>query len=68
MYDLTLRKSPGHHLQMQRRGELVAWVEDLEPKQFEGIEQFFTTMPKLSHTIQVTNPETKVVVMLYLRG
>ena len=48
--------------------ELVAWVEDLEPKQFEGIEQFFTTMPKLSHTIQVTNPETNVTSDVVLEG
>ncbi len=50
------------------REELVDWVEDLEPKQFEGIEKFFTTMPKLSHTIQVTNPETKVVSDVVLEG
>lgn len=50
------------------REELVEWVEDLEPKQFEGIEKFFTTMPKLSHTIQVTNPETKVTSDVVLEG
>ncbi len=48
--------------------ELLEWVEDLEPKQFEGIEKFFTTMPKLSHTIQVTNPETKVTSDVVLEG
>lgn len=50
------------------REELIEWVEDLEPKQFEGIEKFFTTMPKLSHTIQVTNPETKVTSDVVLEG
>ena len=48
--------------------ELVEWIEDLEPKQFEAIENFFSTMPKLSHTIQVTNPETKVVSDVILEG
>ena len=48
--------------------ELVEWIEDLEPKQFEAIENFFSTMPKLSHTIQVTNPETKVVSDVLLEG
>ncbi len=48
--------------------ELVEWIEDLEPKQFEAIENFFSTMPKLSHTIQVTNPETKVVSDVVLEG
>ncbi len=50
------------------RAELIEWIEDLEPKQFEGIEKFFTTMPKLSHTIKVTNPETKVVSDVVLEG
>ena len=48
--------------------ELIEWIEDLEPKQFEGIEQFFTTMPKLSHTIQVTNPVTEVTSDVVLEG
>ncbi len=48
--------------------EMIEWIEQLEPKQFEGIEKFFTTMPKLSHTIQVTNPETKVVSDVVLEG
>lgn len=48
--------------------ELVAWIEDLEPKQFEGVESFFNTMPKLSHTVTVTNPETKVTSDVVLEG
>lgn len=48
--------------------ELVAWVEDLEPKQFAKLEEFFTTMPKLSHTITVKNPETGVDNEIVLEG
>ena len=48
--------------------ELVAWVEDLEPKNFAKLEKFFTTMPKLSHTIKVENPETKVINEVVLEG
>lgn len=48
--------------------ELVAWIEELEPKQFAKIEEFFTTMPKLSHTIQVVNPETTVTNEIVLEG
>jgi len=48
--------------------ELVAWIEDLEPKQFQALERFFETMPKLSHTIKVTNPETNVENEIVLEG
>ena len=48
--------------------ELVAWVEDLEPKNFAKLEKFFTTMPKLSHTIEVINPETGVKNNVVLEG
>ena len=48
--------------------ELVAWIEDLEKKQFEKIELFFTTMPKLSHTITVNNPVTGVDNEIVLEG
>jgi len=48
--------------------ELVSWVEDLEPKNFAKLEKFFTTMPKLSHTIEVINPETGVKNNVVLEG
>ena len=48
--------------------ELTTWVEDLEPKQFGKLENFFTTMPKLSHTIVVMNPETNVESSVVLEG
>ena len=50
------------------REELLAWVEDLEPKQFRAIEEFFETMPKLSHTIQVLNPKTGVKNEIVMEG
>ena len=39
--------------------ELSDFVESLNSKQFKDIEKFFDTMPKLSHTVKVTNPKTK---------
>lgn len=48
--------------------ELTEWVEELEPKQFAKLESFFTTMPKLSHTIEVENPETGVKNEIVLEG
>jgi hypothetical protein len=48
--------------------ELEEFIEQLNTKQFKEIETFFTTMPKLSHTIKVTNPNTKVKSDIVLEG
>ena len=40
------------------KSELLEWFEDLNSKQFQMIQKFFETMPKLSHTVTVTNPNT----------
>jgi len=38
--------------------EMREFIEELSSKQFKEIEKFFETMPKLSHTIKVKNPNT----------
>ena len=38
--------------------ELGEFIDQLNTKQFKMIEDFFTTMPKLSHKVKVTNPQT----------
>ena len=48
--------------------EMVDFLEQLSSKQFKDIEQFFDTMPKLSHKIKVTNPNTKVENEILLEG
>ena len=48
--------------------ELKEFVEQLSSKQFKQIENFFETMPKLSHTITVTNPNTGVENEIVLEG
>ena len=48
--------------------ELTDFIESLNSKQFKDVEKFFETMPKLSHTIKVTNPETKVENEILLEG
>ena len=48
--------------------ELKEWVESLTSEQFKKIENFFETMPKLSHTIEVTNPKTKKKNTIVLEG
>ena len=48
--------------------ELHEFLEQLDSGQFKKIEQFFETMPKLSHTLNVINPNTKVVNKIKLEG
>ena len=38
--------------------EMKEFLEGMNSQQFKDIESFFETMPKLSHTISVTNPNT----------
>ena len=48
--------------------ELREFVEQMNTKQFKEIESFFTTMPKLSHTIVVKNPKTEIESEVVLEG
>ena len=48
--------------------ELKTFLESLNTKQFQSIQQFFETMPKLQHIVEVENPKTKVVNTITLEG
>jgi hypothetical protein len=48
--------------------ELIEFIESMNAEQFKKIEQFFETMPKLSHTFTVVNPKTKVENEVTLEG
>ena len=48
--------------------ELVEWLQTFDSNQFKQIEEFFNTMPKLSHTMKVTNPNTGVETEVVLEG
>ena len=48
--------------------ELTEFVDQLNSSQFKEVEKFFETMPKLSHTVKVTNPNTKVESEIVLEG
>ena len=48
--------------------ELVDFIDQLGSKQFKEVENFFNTMPKLSHTLKVVNPKTKVENEILLEG
>lgn len=48
--------------------ELTQFIEQLNTKQFKEVENFFDTMPKLSHTVKVINPNTNVENEVVLEG
>ena len=48
--------------------EVNEFLESMNSSQFKEIEKFFETMPKLSHTIKVTNPKTGVESDVVLEG
>ena len=48
--------------------EVKEFLEQMNSSQFKEIEKFFETMPKLSHTVKVTNPKTKVKSDVVLEG
>ena len=48
--------------------EITDFLESMNSSQFKKIEEFFTSMPKLSHTIKVKNPNTKVESEVVLEG
>ena len=39
--------------------DLDEFIESLTTEQFQGLADFFDTMPKVAHAIEVTNPKTK---------
>lgn len=48
--------------------ELSEFIEQLSSKQFKKVESFFATMPKLSHTLKIKNPNTGVESEVLLEG
>ena len=49
-------------------GEFMTFIESMNSKQFAKIQEFFTTMPKVKHKINVKNPKTEVESDLVLEG
>jgi len=48
--------------------ELDDFIESMNTEQFGKMQQFFDTMPKVRHTIKVTNPKTKVESDVVIEG
>ena len=48
--------------------ELMDFVEGMNTQQFQDVQAFFDSMPKLRHEITVVNPKTKVENVVALSG
>ena len=48
--------------------EITDFLDSMNSSQFKEIENFFESMPKLSHTVKITNPNTKVESDIVLEG
>tara|TARA_B100000965_G_scaffold299569_1_gene257948 strand:- start:1026 stop:1745 length:720 start_codon:yes stop_codon:yes gene_type:complete len=48
--------------------EVNEFLESMNSSQFKDIETFFETMPKLKHTVTITNPNTKKENEIVLEG
>ena len=48
--------------------EMNDFLESMNSAQFKEIEKFFETMPKLKHTVTITNPKTEVESEVVLEG
>lgn len=48
--------------------ELDEFIESMNTEQFGKIQKFFDTMPKVKHTIKVTNPKTEVESDVTIEG
>ena len=48
--------------------ELTEFIEQLNTEQFKKVQKFFDTMPKLTKTVTVKNPKTKVESEVTLNG
>ena len=48
--------------------ELTEFIEQMTTDQFEKVSGFFSTMPKLKHTVKVVNPNTGKENEIVLEG
>ena len=48
--------------------DIEEFIDNFTTEQFEKVTQFFNTMPKVRHVVEVTNPNTKVTSEVLLEG
>ena len=51
-----------------KKGELISFFETMNNMQFQKVQTFFESMPKVSHTIEVFNPKTEKKSEMVLEG
>jgi hypothetical protein len=56
-----------HRIDMTK-DEITEFIDSFTTEQLEEVMTFFTTMPKVRHVINVTNPKTKVKSEVLLEG
>ena len=52
----------------QTKKEISEFIESLNTQQFQKVQQFFDTMPKLKHAVELDNPKTGVKSKVVLQG
>ena len=57
-----------HNCKEMPKAEVLEFLDQMSSAQFKKVQDFFETMPKLSHKLKVTNPKTKVVSDVTLEG
>ena len=66
--DVIFNEEESWNASESTKKELEDFIDQLNTKQFKQIEDFFSTMPKLTHTIKVNNPNTGVESEVRLEG
>ena len=57
-----------HSVSDYTKEDLHKFIEGLDRKSFDKLNQFFDTMPQLQHEVEVENPNTKVKSKIVLKG
>ena len=52
----------------QTKKEISEFIESLNTQQFQKVQEFFDTMPKLKHAVELDNPKTGVKSKVVLQG
>ena len=56
-----------HRVDMSEK-DLDGFIDSMSSKNFEAVGEFFASMPKLSHDLEVVNPKTKVKSIILIEG
>jgi hypothetical protein len=66
--DIIYNEEESWNASESTKKELGEFIDQLNTKQFKMIEDFFATMPKLTHTLKVKNPKTNIESTIILEG